>query len=117
VHSDLTGRAALITGGARGIGRASFQDSLAAGRKWLRRVESRPASVGWQTRTASSAGLPWGDAAHAVDESAFECFVENAFEELGLIEIRVNIPAAKSHAGRISGAAVRSERRGQAAET
>ncbi|MFE6925367.1 SDR family oxidoreductase [Nocardia sp. NPDC057663] len=84
---DLTGRTAVITGGARGIGYAAAQAISAAGGNVV--LTSRQQ----KSADAAAAELPGnalGMAARAIDEIAAQRCVDAAIDRFGSVDILVN---------------------------
>jgi NAD(P)-dependent dehydrogenase (short-subunit alcohol dehydrogenase family) len=84
---DLTGRAAIITGGSRGIGLAIAQHLAAAGANVVltsRKQENADAAA------EQVGGNAIGVAAHAVDEDAARHCVELTLDRFGAVDILVN---------------------------
>ncbi|WP_324789286.1 SDR family NAD(P)-dependent oxidoreductase [Streptomyces sp. H51] len=84
--ADLTGRTALVTGGASGIGRAIAEAFVAAGA----RVVVLDHDAGAAERTARSIGAVGGVAADVTDEELVRCAVAAAEQLLGRIDVLVN---------------------------
>ncbi|MFD6392102.1 SDR family oxidoreductase [Nocardia sp. NPDC060259] len=84
---DLTGRTAIVTAGARGIGLAAAQAIAAAGGNVVltaRRQDSADAAA------AQVCGDALGIAAHVVNEAAAQRCVDAAIDRFGGIDILVN---------------------------
>lgn len=94
---DLTGRVALITGGAGGIGRAVAQ-LLGARGAAVALVDVRQAELDEVVRWLTASGVrTWAGIADITDEDAVEQVVEQATAELGTIDVLVNNAAVGSH--------------------
>lgn len=84
---DLAGKRILVTGGARGIGRAVVEEALAAGAQaavWA----LNPASIE-EVRTVVP-GVVWADAVDVGQAEAVEAASSRLLEELGGLDILVN---------------------------
>jgi 3-oxoacyl-[acyl-carrier protein] reductase len=84
--ADLTGRTALVTGGASGIGRAIAEAFVAAGAQVVV-LDHDAAAV---ERTARSIGAVGGVAADVTDERLVQQAVAAAEQLLGRIDVLVN---------------------------
>ncbi|MER6628053.1 SDR family NAD(P)-dependent oxidoreductase [Streptomyces sp. NPDC000987] len=84
--ADLTGRTALVTGGASGIGRAIAEAFVAAGARVVVLDHDAEAAE----RTAQSIGAAAGVAADVTDEQMVQCAVAVAERLLGRIDVLVN---------------------------
>ncbi|MEU5096521.1 SDR family NAD(P)-dependent oxidoreductase [Streptomyces sp. NPDC020996] len=82
----LTGRTALVTGGASGIGRAIAEAFVAAGSQVVV-LDHDPEAA---ERTARSVGAAGGVAADVTDEQQVRCAVAGAERLLGRIDVLVN---------------------------
>ncbi|MFI1562928.1 SDR family NAD(P)-dependent oxidoreductase [Streptomyces sp. NPDC020490] len=82
----LTGRTALVTGGASGIGRAIAEAFVAAGAQ-VAVLDHDPEAA---ERTARSIGAAGGVAADVTDEQQVRCAVAEAERLLGRIDVLVN---------------------------
>lgn len=94
---DLTGRVALVTGGAGGIGSAVAQLLGARGAS-VALVDVRQAELDEVVRGLTESGVrAWGGVADITDEEAVEELIEQATAELGTIDVLVNNAAVGSH--------------------
>lgn len=94
---DLTGRVALVTGGAGGIGSAVAQLLGARGAS-VALVDVRQAELDEVVRGLTESGVrAWGGVADIADEEAVEELIEQATAELGTIDVLVNNAAVGSH--------------------
>jgi NAD(P)-dependent dehydrogenase (short-subunit alcohol dehydrogenase family) len=94
---DLTGRVALVTGGAGGIGSAVAQLLGARGAS-VALIDVRQAELDEVVRGLTESGVrAWGGVADITDEEAVEELIEQATAELGTIDVLVNNAAVGSH--------------------
>lgn len=88
-HEDLTGRVAIVTGGARGIGRATVTHLLRAGCRVA--IADRDELTAVSTaRELATVGQVIALALDVTDLRAFEGVVERVEQELGPVDILVN---------------------------
>jgi len=88
---DLTGKAAVVIGGAGGLGQAIAQGLAEAGAKVLisSRKEDSLKKAAAEIKAACGADVCWS-AADATDEAAVEALVADAKKQLGKVTILVN---------------------------
>ncbi len=84
----LAGETAVVTGGARGIGRATAAALLAIGMKVA--IGDLDAELAEQTARELSATEAWGGKLDVTDRASFEAFLGRVEEHLGPIDVLVN---------------------------
>ena len=93
---DLTGRAALVTGGSRGIGKATAARLANAGAKVM--ITSRTAETCEQAANEIGHGCQW-HAANVGNSEQAEQVVDATIEAFGGVDILINNAATNPYAG------------------
>ncbi|MFC8386687.1 SDR family oxidoreductase [Nocardia sp. NPDC057272] len=96
---DLSGRSAIVTGGAQGTALAVAQAIAAAGGNVMLAMRSQKAA---NTAAAVVGGNAVGIAAHAVDQAAVQRCVEAAVDRFGSVDILVNASGTNHTHGRVT---------------
>jgi NAD(P)-dependent dehydrogenase (short-subunit alcohol dehydrogenase family) len=94
--SDLTGRAAVVTGGGRGIGSAVAARLAAAGASVLVAARSLDEVDAVAARLRRDGAEAWGAACDVAEEAAVEELARTAEDRLGAVDILVNNAGAAS---------------------
>ncbi len=98
---DLTGKAAVVTGASRGIGRAVAETLAGAGAKVALASRKQEALEEVAGSINETGGAAVAIAAHNGDKAALQALVSETIERFGRLDILVNNAATNPHFGAI----------------
>lgn len=98
IDTSLDGKVAVITGGSKGIGKATAASMAAAGAQVL--ITSRKADACEEAAAEIGHGCVWR-AANVGDDGAAEAVIGAAIDEFGAVDILVNNAGTNPYAGKV----------------